>query len=222
MNKILIVDDDEELRSNLSAILGETGYHTDTASSGAEAISKTASNEFDIVLLDLMMPETSGMDILEELQKRTPRTKVIMITAFASIDTAVQAMKKGASDYISKPFNMKSLDITLKKTFEEIKFNKNLKQLGLDDTLGSLTNYIRRDIIKLLDLNKKMRLMEIARTLEIEDHTKVVFHLRILRDAGIIAQEEKSHFLTKEGGEILNALRLLENRTTLSRDRHFP
>jgi predicted transcriptional regulator len=117
---------------------------------------------------------------------------------------------------------MKSLEITLKKTFEEIKFNKNLKQLGLDDTLGCLTNYIRRDIIKLLDLNKKMRLMGIARALEIEDHTKVVFHLRILRDAGIITQEGKSHFLTKEGGEILNALRLLENRTTLSRDRHFP
>lgn len=220
MDKILIVDDDQELRSNLCAILGEMGYHTDTASSGAEAISKAASNAFDVVLLDLMMPETSGMDTLEELQKRSPRTKVIMITAFASFDTAVEAMKKGATDYISKPFNMKSLEITLKKTFEEIKFNKNLKQLGLDDTLGSLTNHIRRDIIKLLDLNKKMRLMEITRSLEIEDHTKVVFHLRILRDFGIVRQEGKSYVLTKNGSAILNALRLLENHLTPPGNRH--
>jgi DNA-binding response OmpR family regulator len=220
MRKILIVDDDEEFRSDLSALLGEIGYHTETASTGAEAISKTASNDVDVVLLDLMMPETDGMDILGELQKRTPRARVIMITAFASIDTAVEAMKKGAIDYIAKPFNMASLEITLKKTFEEIKFNKNLQRLGLDDALGSLTNYIRRDILKLLDLHKKMRLMEITRALEFKDHTKVLFHLKILRTARIISHKGKSYFLTKEGGEILNALQLLENNITLPEKRY--
>lgn len=220
MGKILVVDDDEEFSSDLSAILGEKGYHTDTASTGAEAISKTASNDVDVVLLDLMMPETGGMDILGELQKRTPKTRVILLTAFASIDTAVEAMKKGAIDYISKPFNMASLEITLKKTFEEIKFNKNLKRLGLDDALGSLTNYIRRDIIKLLDVNKKMRLMELTRALEIQDHTKVLFHLKILRTARIISHKGKSYSLTQEGGEILNALQLLENSIAQPEERY--
>jgi DNA-binding response OmpR family regulator len=219
MNKILIVDDDDELRSNLSGILGDIGYDTDAAPSGAGAIAKAASNDFDIVLLDLMMPDASGMDVLGELKKITPNIKVIMITAFASIDTAVEAMKKGASDYISKPFNIQALDITIKKTLEEAKFNLNIKQLGLDDTLGSLSNYIRRDIIRLLDMNKKMRLMEITRALEIEDHTKVLFHLKILRDSGIVSQENKLYILTKVGADILNALRILEDRIIPPRDR---
>jgi DNA-binding response OmpR family regulator len=220
MRKILVVDDDDEFRSDLSAILGDLDYHTDTASTEAEAISKTTSKDFDVVLLDLMMPETNGMDILGALQKRTPKTKVIMITAFACVDTAVEAIKKGASDYISKPFNIASLEITLKKTFEEIKFNKSLKGLGLDDTLGSLTNYIRRDIIKLLDLNKKMRLMELTRALEIADHTKVLFHLKILRNAGIISHKGKSYFLTKEGENIFNALLLLEDSIAMPEVRY--
>ena len=211
MNNILIVDDDQELRSNLSVILGETGYQTETASSGAEALSMAALNEFDIVLLDLMMPETSGMEILGELQKRAPRTKVIMITAFPSVDTAVEAIKKGASEYISKPFKMNDLVITIKKTLEESKFNLNLGQYDLDDTLGSLTNYIRRNILKLLEFNKKMRLMEITRALKVDDHTKVVFHLKILKDSRIIRQREKAYYLTEGGREMLRTLRILEN-----------
>jgi DNA-binding response OmpR family regulator len=209
--KILVVDDDKELRANLSVVLEDIGYITDTAPSAAEALTKSSSVDFDIVLLDLMIPEASGMEVLGELRKITPRTKVIMITAFASVDTAVEAMKKGASDYISKPFTVQNLDITLKKTLEEARFSLDVKQLGLDETIGSLSNYIRRDIIKLVNLHKGMRLMELTRALEIDDHTKVVFHLKVLRDSGILHQEEKTYYLTKEGDEMLNALRLLEN-----------
>lgn len=211
MNKILIVDDDAELRSHLSDILGEADYHTDTASSGAEAISMVASNEFDIILLDMMMPETSGMEILGEIRKIAPSSKVVMITAFACIDTAVEAMKKGASGYLPKPFKISELIMTIKKTLEEAKFNMTFEQFDLDETLASLTNYIRRDILKLLDLHKRMRLMEITRALELEDHTKVVFHLRTLKNSRIIRQQEKSYVLTKGGKEMLRALRLLEN-----------
>ncbi len=212
MRKILIVDDDDELRSNLSVVLGEIGYDTETAPSGSEAVAKAVSNNFDIALLDLMMPETSGMDVLAELRKITPRTRVIVITAFASTDTAVEAMKKGASDYIAKPFTVENLDITIKKTLEEARFTQGVKQLGLDDTFGALSNSIRREIMKMLDLHKGMRLVELRKALEIEDHTKVLFHLKILREAGLVSQENKTYVLTKEGKEILHAVRLLENQ----------
>ena len=174
MDKILIVDDDDELRTNLSEILGSRGFHIDEASSGDEAISKASSDEFDIVLLDLMMPGMGGMDVLTELRKIRPKTKVIMITAFATIDNAVESIKKGASDYISKPFQIDNLDVTIRRVLEESKFDISAKNLGLDHTLSSLTNYIRREIIKLLHINKSLHLMKITRALEIEDHTKAI------------------------------------------------
>ncbi len=211
MNKILITDDDDELRANLSEILQGKGYSTDEASSGEEAIEKVKSDDFDIVLLDLMMPMMSGMDVLLEIKKIKPRTKVLMITAFATIDNAVEAIKKGANDYISKPFRIDVLEASVKKSLEEIKFDASAKKHGLDHTLKYLSNNVRREIIKLIDSNKGMRLMELTRILNIEDHTKVSFHLKMLKDSGIIKQKMKTYFLTKEGNEILTCLKILES-----------
>ncbi len=212
MKNILVVDDDTELRANLSKILRDKGYHTDEAPTGKEAIEKVIPKEFDIVLLDLMMPKMSGMDVLVEIRKLRPRTKVIMITAFATVDNAVEAIKKGASDYISKPFKIEELLTTIRRVLEESRFEEGIKKLDMDFTLSSLTNSIRRKIIKLLHRNKGMHLMEITRALDIEDHTKVVFHLKMLKDSEIIGQDKrKSYFLTKEGEKTLECLKILEN-----------
>ncbi len=212
MKNILIVDDDTELRANLSKILRDKGYHTDEAPTGKEAIEKVIPKEFDIVLLDLMMPKMSGMDVLAEIRKLRPGTKVIMITAFATVDNAVEAIKRGASDYISKPFKIEELLTTIRRVLEESRFEEGIKKLDMDFTLSSLTNSIRRKIIKLLHRNKGMHLMEITRALDIEDHTKVVFHLKMLKDSEIIGQDKrKSYFLTKEGEKTLECLKILEN-----------
>lgn len=212
MKKILIVDDDEELRANLSEILKGAGYQTAEAPSGKETIEKISAENFDIMLLDLMMPGMSGIDTLIEIRKINPRIRVIMITAFATIDNAVTAIKKGASDYIAKPFKINELLAVIKRAIEEVRFEEGVKKLNLDATLNSLTNYIRRRIIRMLWLQKKMRLMEMTKELEIEDHTKVVFHLKMLREAGIIEQEkDKAYILTKEGERIFDCLKILEN-----------
>ncbi len=215
MNKILIVDDDEELRTNISEILKIRGYSTAIASSGEDAIEKVTSTKFDIAIIDFMMPKMSGMDVLTEFQKITPKTKVIMITAFATIDNAVEAIKRGASDYLSKPFRIEDLDAIIKRTLEEAKFDVSERQVGLDYALGSLSNPLRRDIIRLLDRNKDMRLMEIVRSLNVDDHTKVNFHLRILKDNEIIKQRKKKYFLTKEGKNILSVLNILESHLSI-------
>ena len=210
--RILIVDDDHKVRATISKILKTKGYQTDEASSGKEAIEKALSNDFDIVLLDLMMPTVSGMDVLVELRKSKPKTKEIMMTGFATVNNAVEAIKKGASDYISKPFKAEELDATIRRCLEEARFDMSIKKLDLDFTLSSLSSSIRRKIVKLLHQNKGMHLMELTRALDIEDHTKVIFHLKMLKDSELINQDKrKSYFLTKEGERTLNCLKILED-----------
>lgn len=212
MKKVLIVDDDAELRSSLSEILKGSGYHTDEASSGREAIEKIASKEFDIALLDLMMPKMNGIETLTEFKKITPKTKVIMITAFATVENAVDAIKKGANDYISKPFRIEKLLATIRRVIEEVRFEEGITKLNLDYTLSSLANPIRRNILKLLQSRKSMRFMEMVRELDIDDHTKVVFHLKMLKESGMINHDRgKLYALTAEGKRMLDCLGILEN-----------
>lgn len=215
MKNILIVDDDAELRGNISEILKDAGYYTDEAISGSEALEKVSAKEYDIALLDMIMPNRDGIEILTEMRKIRPQMKVIMITAFATVENAVTATKKGASDYIAKPFKINELITTIKRVTEEMKFETGIKKLSIESTLSSLSNPIRRSIIYLLSFKKKMRLMEITRELDIEDHTKVVFHLKLLKETGIIEQgQEKSYYLTKEGDRAIEVLKFLENYIT--------
>ncbi|OGW57743.1 MAG: hypothetical protein A2Z09_06985 [Nitrospirae bacterium RBG_16_43_8] len=212
MKKVLIVDDDVELRSTLSEILKGAGYYIDEAPSGKEAIEKITAKDFDIAFLDLMMPKMSGIDVLKAIKKIKPKIRVIMITAFATVENAVDAIKKGASDYISKPFRIDDLLTTIRRVIEEGRFEESITKLNLDYTLSSLANPIRRNIIRLLHARKSMRLMELVRELAIEDHTKVVFHLKVLKESGIIEQDkDKSYSLTEEGERILSGLKILEN-----------
>lgn len=211
MKRILIVDDDAEFRSHLIDILIGEGYETDSASSAKEALEKSQAQMFDVVLMDFMMPRTSGIDALQEMLKQQPKTKVIMITAFASVENAVEAIKRGASDYISKPFKIHDFLTTIRTVIEEAKFEKSVMKLDQDKAFNAIASSIRRNILKLLNDTGAMRLMEITRKLEIEDHTKIAFHLRILKDAGIVEQDDtKSYILTKDGKKTLNFLKAME------------
>ena len=215
MKKILIVDDDAEFRSHLIEVLKENGYQIDSASSAREAYEKLNLVEFDVLLLDYMMPKKNGIEALNEIRSLRPKIKVIMITAFASIDNAIDAIKRGASDYVSKPFKIDSLLLTIRRVLEEAKFEECIKKMDLDQTFSTLANPIRRNILKLLQRSESARLMEITRDLSIEDHTKVVFHLKMLREAGIIDQNTgKEYLLSKEGLRIMDCLKTLERFLT--------
>jgi len=212
MKKILIVDDDREIRANLSEIMTGAGYQTQEAASGSEAVEKATAGDFDMVLLDLIMPKMSGSDVLGELRRVSPRSRVIMITAFATIDNAVDAIKRGASDYVSKPFKIDDLLMRIRRCLEEARVDMCTAKGDLDCVLSTLSNSIRRTIIKLIAQRNTMRLMELVRELGIEDHTKVIFHLKILKEAGIIEQgTDKTYSLAKEGARALDCLKVLEN-----------
>jgi len=101
---ILVVDDEEVMRDVLQTVLTQAGYQVTLAENGPEGLALTRRTRFDAAIVDVMLPEMGGLDVLEELKKVDTELIVLMITAYASVETAITAMKKGAFDYVTKPF----------------------------------------------------------------------------------------------------------------------
>jgi DNA-binding NtrC family response regulator len=116
--RILIVDDEAAMRESLKDWLMEDGYEVNSAESGEAAVKMAAERNWDIVLLDLKMPGMDGIETLEKIKELNPDTEVLMMTAYATVDTAVQAMKEGAFDYLVKPFDPDEVEIQIKKIVE--------------------------------------------------------------------------------------------------------
>ncbi len=113
--KVLIVDDEPEMRAAMSETLKREGYNIETAEHGAEALDKIENAAFDLVVSDVKMPKLSGPDLLKCIKDVSPETRVIMITAYGTIDNAVETMKAGASDYLLKPFSADILVATVNR-----------------------------------------------------------------------------------------------------------
>ncbi|MCK4767743.1 MAG: sigma-54-dependent Fis family transcriptional regulator, partial [Desulfobacula sp.] len=129
--RILVVDDELIIRESLSGWLKRDGYHVSSVSSGEEALETLKINSFDILLLDIQMDGISGMDVLTHVKEDYPDIDVIMITAFGSIPSAVQAMKSHAFDYLLKPFDPDELGVLIQKLIDHrarIKENLFLKE----------------------------------------------------------------------------------------------
>ncbi len=118
-NTVLIVDDEAMIRANLERLLKPNGYYTVAAASGDEALEILASQEIGIVLLDIRMPGISGLEVLSHLHKNYPDIAVIMATAMSDVTTAVDAMKAGAYDFITKPFNLDDVILRVAKAREK-------------------------------------------------------------------------------------------------------
>lgn len=116
---VLIVDDDEKMRTILQKVLQREGYEVTLANNGQSAISLVKNDGFDLVVSDIRMPGMDGLTLLEHIRELSPDTTVIMMTAFGSVDSAVEAMKQGAYDYINKPFKMDEVLIILSRAVEE-------------------------------------------------------------------------------------------------------
>ncbi len=114
MAKILVVDDDQGMREFLEILLAREGYEVASASGGKEALSLCKKHEFDLAITDLKMPKIDGIDVLKSIKEISPKTLVILITAYASGETAVAAMKEGAYDYLEKNFDVEDLKAVIK------------------------------------------------------------------------------------------------------------
>lgn len=125
MNKVLIVDDEVNMRLVLAAMLKKEGYAITAAADGREALQILKSNKMDVVVTDLKMPNLDGMGLLHCITEQYPEVPVIMITAHGTVATAVEALKKGALDYITKPFELDDLKNIISKAIKTSTLNKN-------------------------------------------------------------------------------------------------
>jgi two-component system response regulator PilR (NtrC family) len=127
--KILIVEDEKSMRDVLSILLEEEAYHVTTASDGIEGIELLRDNIFDLVITDIKMPKADGFEVLKYVKEVSPNTLVVMITAFGTTESAVDAMKKGAYDYVHKPFKIDEIRMIVKNAFEKKRLREELSLL---------------------------------------------------------------------------------------------
>ena len=140
---ILIVDDERNIREILQIFLIEEGYNVSVADNGQSGLEAVRSNIFDLVITDLKMPKLSGFDLLKRIKEISPETVVVIITAFGTTESAVEAMKLGAFDYIQKPFKIDDIRLVLKNALEKQGLQREmsilkeqLKTTSIDSIIG--------------------------------------------------------------------------------------
>lgn len=210
MKNILITEDDEKMRNGLAEILKEEGYNVDSAQNGQKGLEMIKKKDYDVVLTDLIMPVMGGMELLRNIKQIKPRISVIIITAFGTVENAVEAIKVGASDYITKPFKIDEVQSKIKKVFAEKEFAK--PQHLLDSSvIKAISNPIRKDVVKLLAASGKLKFTDIKNLLKIDDPTKLSFHLRVLKSSYLIEQDsDKIYMLSSDGKKLMESLKRIE------------
>jgi DNA-binding NtrC family response regulator len=126
--QLLIVDDDDDLREVLAQLFRQHGHEVTAAVSGEDALNKASHARFDVALLDLHLPGISGIDVLAKLKEQQPELEALMLTAHSSIETAVEAMRRGAYDYLTKPFRVADLEVHVQKAFEKVQLQRREQQ----------------------------------------------------------------------------------------------
>ena len=153
--RILVVDDDEKMRQLLAKVLQRDGHEVATAANGVEALQVLRGQSLDIVLTDIRMPAMDGMELLAQILELAPETTVIIMTAFGTVDSAVEAMRSGAFDYISKPFKMDEVQIVISRVVEDKRLRRQLASMsqalvtryGFDNLIGK-----SRQMLEIYDL----------------------------------------------------------------------
>ncbi|MBN1550370.1 response regulator [bacterium] len=130
--RILLVDDEPVVRSSLEAVLDSHGYSIDTAQNGQEALTKFTDKSYDLIITDLVMKPVNGLELLDKAQKSDPESIVILITGYATIESAVEAIRMGAYDYLVKPFQMHSLLLTIERGAEKRRLSLENRRLIAD------------------------------------------------------------------------------------------
>jgi two-component system, NtrC family, response regulator AlgB len=176
MAKLLIVDDEKNIRANLATFFNGRGHHVLTAESGQQALALMAESDLDIVLTDCRMAEMNGYELLQHIKNRDPDIMVILMTAYATVENAVGAMKAGAYDYLTKPFTLDQIEHSVERALETRRLRDEVR--GLRDTLEERPF-----------LESRSAVMQ-----------------RLLRDAERVAQSEAAILLTGESGTGKNVL----------------
>ncbi len=138
-DRVLVIDDEEAIRDAVSQVLRKEGYEVKVAKDGSEGLALFGSESFQVVFLDLKLPGVRGMDVLARIKEASPETPVIIITGYASIESAVEAMKRGSFDYLAKPFTPEEIRVVTAKALESRKVQ--MENIYLREELASRSQF---------------------------------------------------------------------------------
>lgn len=205
--QLLLAEDDPQLREVLIEALTLESFAVTACDNAEDALDIAAKQPFDLALFDVVMGGMTGIDALTTLRRLQPNIGIIITTAFATVDIAVDAMKKGTDEFLTKPFNLAALSVTLKRVHAEHAPKADIAESEHDQIFSALSNPIRRTVVKQLKLHRKVKFMDLCRMVGIEDHTKFNFHLRQLVNSGLVSKEEgRVYSLTAQGMQIYASL----------------
>jgi putative nucleotidyltransferase with HDIG domain len=198
--RLLVVDDDDSVRRVVAAILIDEGYDTATASSASEALRALDARPVALVITDLKMPDHDGLWLLEELRRHHPETAVIIMTGYGQVDTAVQALQFGASDYLTKPVRVNQLSASVLRTLDRrrLELEGRAYQRGLEGTVREKTVELAaayRRINETYDLTLEALVTALdARECETGNHSqRVVRSTMLIADRLGVRGEEREH-----------------------------
>lgn len=217
MLEVLVVDDEVKLSEIIKSMLEKRGFRADTVESGEEALELIKKKNYDAVLLDIMLGGIGGLEVLKEIKATKPGVVIIMMTAYASIKGAIEAMKIGANDYVPKPFDWNELTNSILTAVNEANYIDKFKDLDEQfstyscSVVKAVANPIRRRVVNFLYNNGPTQFMGLVDGLKIKDHTKLAFHLRKLKGCDLIEQDQdKAYLLSKRGKEVIETLNQMD------------
>lgn len=192
MFKVLVIEDDLRMRGLIKELLEKQGYNVTVSQDGTEGMSLIKEREFDVVLTDLRMPGPNGMDVLACAKELSPLAPVVMITGFATVDSAVEAMKEGAYDYIQKPFEPDALLFTIKRAAEYHRLADENFKLSTDAGKNSGSDFVgsSRAVSELIKLVEKVAPLDATVLVQGETGTGKELIARLIHKLGPRAREK--------------------------------
>ncbi|TKB55016.1 response regulator [Ferrimonas aestuarii] len=204
---VLVAEDDLNLKESIVEALELEGFNVKAVDDAEAALDLAEQNEFDVALFDLVMPGMTGVEAIASLRRQQPSIGVVITTAFATVDTAVDAMKRGADDFIPKPFNLATLAMTLRRVQAQKQPEMVMEEEQANQVFSALSNPLRRAVLQQLAQHKKLRFMDLCRLAGVENHTQFNFHLKQLRLCGLVEQNaNKVYFLTTQGQQMVEKM----------------
>jgi C4-dicarboxylate-specific signal transduction histidine kinase len=155
---ILLIEDEPRLRNNLQILLQREGYRVATAQDGAQGIKKASEAAYDLVITDIVTPAVNGFQVMDYLRDHQPETVVLVMTGYVSTESAIEALRRGAYDYLSKPFDFDIMKITIERALEKVRLSKTLRRYmseleqKVDERTSELTEANRKLEQSLVDL----------------------------------------------------------------------
>jgi signal transduction histidine kinase len=210
---ILVIDDEVGMREGCRRALTPQGFQVDVAEHGVEGLRKLRESHYDLVLLDAMMPGMSGLELLERIQESDPSIICIMITGYATVDLAAQAMKQGAHDFLPKPFTADELLTVVHRGLEErLRQRMQQKQRESEEEALQLKR-TRQEIAKLEAIESRFMLIIVH---ELRNPAGVIKNYLQLMRAGYVDGDEWDEYLAKVDGRASQLLRMLDDLLELA------